>query len=330
MEIIMNRRILIFAALMGMCGPLTAQVLYEEHFTGGQMQLKWSRGYSGDSMLVLGATGNPSGDGWIGAVAVKTSGGGVGLAFSGTRTLSNYSVEAQIYASVQSAASGSYNGLVACYDTSGGGNAFYSLLTDFDSDKRIRLRKHMSASSIVILKDWTQISVPAQSGWVKLKLTVSGGKLSAYYNDTLLTGSPFSDTTFKAGYFGIYAFNAVDNTARTLCDDIVVKNAATYVREEQHSSAPEQFALSQNYPNPFNPDTRITYRLSASGFTSLSVHDQLGRRVRTLISQHQGSGDHAVVWDGTDDAGNVVPSGMYFYTLKTSTMAASKKMVLMK
>ncbi len=93
--------------------------------------------------------------------------------------------------------------------------------------------------------------------------------------------------------------------------------------------------LGQNYPNPFNPATKIEYRLpdsnpEAKASVSLVVYDVRGSRVRELVSGQQNAGKHVVEWDGRNDAGDPVGSGVYFYRLTTPGFASAKKMVLLK
>ena len=108
-----------------LCALGSAQtILYEEHFTGGVSQLTWGAGFGGDTMQVDNVTGNPSGDGWVGALGNNLSGGSVGLTYTGTRTLSNYSVESQVFLNVQATTGGPFAGLIAYRDTSGGSELF--------------------------------------------------------------------------------------------------------------------------------------------------------------------------------------------------------------
>jgi hypothetical protein len=327
----MKKKILGFGILLLSSSMLLAQqVLYEEHFTAGQASLKWNPGYSGDSMVVVNIAVNPSGDGWVGSLGCVKSGGGVGLTFAGSWTLKNYSLEAQILTKVQATSGGSYNGLVAYYDTTGG-NKFYSLLADFDSDQRIRLRAHLSASSITVIRDWKQSAgeipggIPTQNSWHKMKLTVGDRKIWAYFNDTLLTGCPFTDTTLKAGFFGIYSFNMTDTSAKTLCDDIIVKSVSTSVREELQSTVPNTFALSQNYPNPFNPETNINYTLPQAGPVRLEVFNSVGGHIQTLVDGYRSAGTYTVHVDASQ-----LPSGVYFYQLRSGALSETLKMTLMK
>ncbi|MCK4546365.1 MAG: T9SS type A sorting domain-containing protein [Candidatus Eisenbacteria sp.] len=88
--------------------------------------------------------------------------------------------------------------------------------------------------------------------------------------------------------------------------------------------------LHQNYPNPFNPVTNILFELPSAGEVSLRVYDVLGRRVRTLVDALMPAGHHPVVWDGTDDDGHRVSTGLYLYRLEHEGHIRSMKMVLLK
>lgn len=87
---------------------------------------------------------------------------------------------------------------------------------------------------------------------------------------------------------------------------------------------------TDNYPNPFNPRTTIRYSLPAAVDVQLVVYDALGRRVRTLVAAGQNAGAHDVSWDGSDDAGRQVPSGVYVYHLRAGSEEVSRRMLLLK
>jgi aminopeptidase N len=90
------------------------------------------------------------------------------------------------------------------------------------------------------------------------------------------------------------------------------------------------FALQQNYPNPFNPHTTIRFTLASKGRASLRVYDVVGRLVKTIVAHDLKAGPYAFDWDGTDDGGARVASGVYFYRLKTDARSATRKMVLLR
>jgi len=96
-------------------------------------------------------------------------------------------------------------------------------------------------------------------------------------------------------------------------------------------STPElPLTLRQNVPNPFNPSTEISYHLPEQCEVSLDVYDVAGRRIVRLVSWKQPVGDHSVTWNGTDDSGGRVGSGVYFYSLRAGKHELTRKMVLLR
>jgi hypothetical protein len=93
---------------------------------------------------------------------------------------------------------------------------------------------------------------------------------------------------------------------------------------------PPQFALFQNHPNPFNQTTKIEFTLAKSGLVSLIIYDLLGREVRILVSEHLPTGYKCVLWDGKNDCGEDVASGIYFYQLRVRDYSATRRLVLLK
>jgi hypothetical protein len=93
---------------------------------------------------------------------------------------------------------------------------------------------------------------------------------------------------------------------------------------------PATTELLANHPNPFNPSTTIGYTLATSGRVRLTVFDTAGRRVRSLVDADESRGPHSVVFDGRDDAGSGLASGVYFYRLETGVVTRTRKMVLLK
>jgi len=93
---------------------------------------------------------------------------------------------------------------------------------------------------------------------------------------------------------------------------------------------PYEYALHHNYPNPFNPQTTIEYDLPEQSPLSLEVYDVRGRLVRTLLDTEQSAGYYEIVWQGRDDAGRQLGSGVYFYRLVTPSYQKSYKLLLLK
>jgi hypothetical protein len=107
--------------------------------------------------------------------------------------------------------------------------------------------------------------------------------------------------------------------------------------DEEFLGIPEGFSLGRNYPNPFNPTTNIPFTVSgsqliihSSSHTTLKIYNILGQLVRTLVDEDKLPGRYNVVWDGKDNYGKEVSSGIYFYQLITKNYTDTKKMVLLR
>ncbi len=95
-------------------------------------------------------------------------------------------------------------------------------------------------------------------------------------------------------------------------------------------SEPDSFSTLSNNPNPFNSSTTINFSLPSSGSATLSIYSLTGQWVRTLISGAQTAGSHSVLWDGRDDSGKPVSSGVYISRLKMGNKVAFGRMLLLK
>jgi len=100
--------------------------------------------------------------------------------------------------------------------------------------------------------------------------------------------------------------------------------------ETDSPTLPTEYALVQNYPNPFNPTTKILYSLKNDGYVELNIYNVLGQNVRNLVSETKPAGTYTVQWDGRDNSGSQVASGVYFYKITSGDFSDIKKMVLMK
>ncbi len=104
----------------------------------------------------------------------------------------------------------------------------------------------------------------------------------------------------------------------------------TITRAAGKSTLPSGFALGQNYPNPFNPTTQIEFNLPAAGQVRIEIFNVLGQQVKTLVDEAMEAGHHTVSWDATDNSGNAVSSGVYFYRMVSGEQADRKKMLLLR
>jgi len=98
-----------------------------------------------------------------------------------------------------------------------------------------------------------------------------------------------------------------------------------------NETIPDEFALNQNYPNPFNPSTQISFDVPQGGeHIMLNIYNILGQNVSTLVNGVINPGTYTMEWNATDEAGNPVASGIYFYELRSSSFTARKKMLLIR
>lgn len=143
-----------------------------------------------------------------------------------------------------------------------------------------------------------------------------------------LTNTEYADGGLDLGktyYYRLSAFDFAGNQSA-----FTPELALTPTNVDQSVAMPTVYALEQNYPNPFNPETAIKYQLAKSGHVRLSIYTSLGQEVRRLVDGNQPAAYHLFVWDGRDDAGNSLPSGVYFYRLESGSFTAMKKMIMMK
>jgi immune inhibitor A len=137
--------------------------------------------------------------------------------------------------------------------------------------------------------------------------------------------SPNSDSyTNGPSFVGVQNISAVGNVINA---DLIVGFAAGI---EDDPTVPNDFGLAQNYPNPFNPRTTIGFSLPVYSNVRLEVYNVMGELTATLYDGALSAGAHTVTWDGIDNNGSDVSSGVYFYRLETEDEVLSKKMLLIK
>lgn len=326
-------------------------VIFSENFESGTANAAWGAYYKNEDKIIAKPMAQApkaltGGGNFVGLLQdADASYTGSAVNFAGAVTLKDYSIEADVYCYVNQSLS-AYSGLVVYADSStANSNAkrdFYKMRVDFDVSDRINfsgLKSDPNTYLPLFSKDFKGVDNPGRypttDSWHKLKVevrTISTTKLRVwcYFDNQVLTGSPIDidNPTNTAGSFGLYSFQQSATGLAAYFDNIVVTQLATSV--EDKDKIPTEFSLLQNYPNPFNPQTQISYKLSAGGFITLSIYDLLGREIKTLVSKDQPAGSYTVSWNGKNEFGNAVPSGVYMYSLKTSNFYGSKKMILMK
>lgn len=102
------------------------------------------------------------------------------------------------------------------------------------------------------------------------------------------------------------------------------------VSNDDNSVAAVTSSLEQNYPNPFNPETTISFFVDANSEVAIDIYDIKGRKVKTLVRDNYSRGNHSVVWNGENNQGNPVASGIYLYKMRSGSFSKSRKMILLK
>lgn len=131
-------------------------------------------------------------------------------------------------------------------------------------------------------------------------------------------------------FLSIQASTTTENAAgETL--DLAVDFSAAWAAAKPLAAVPLANSLSQNYPNPFNPETTIRYDLSSDAIVSLAIYNIAGQVVRKLVDgEALAAGQYQAVWDGRNESGASVASGMYFYLFRAGDYLAKRKMVLLR
>jgi hypothetical protein len=182
-----------------------------------------------------------------------------------------------------------------------------------------------------------------------VKLDYYGGAEPIYLYDSFEDDTAFEDKVCGIKYLGptyglifvgfpIFYLKADDAKGLMQAAMRDLGEPATEVKEEQDLlTGANTFVLNQNYPNPFNSSTSIPFKVNGSQPaekgtipTTLTVYNILGQKVKRLLNEEKLPGNYSIIWDGKDERGKDVASGIYFYQLKVGDFRLSKKMLLLK
>ncbi|MGC8652870.1 MAG: alpha-amylase family glycosyl hydrolase, partial [Candidatus Kryptoniota bacterium] len=154
-------------------------------------------------------------------------------------------------------------------------------------------------------------------------LNLQSGK--QYFLNDLISGNVYAVDRVSIGNFSM-TLAPYQTAVMILADTGFVTGV------EKNGNLPAQYVLEQNYPNPFNPSTNIQFSIGnrMPVHVVLDIFNVLGQKVRTLVDDYRSQGTYRVTWDGKNDAGLSVASGVYFYLLKSNNFVSTKKMLLLK
>lgn len=168
----------------------------------------------------------------------------------------------------------------------------------------------------------------------RIEILNSNGNTSRIFTSGNTGDGGIDDITGLSGYSNIVRILAINRNDPSTGLEIreleiygTIKTSSVGVEREQ---IPIEYSLEQNYPNPFNPETTIKYSVPRSGNVSLKIYDSLGKLVKLLVDETKTSGIHEINWNGKNDLGMNVSSGIYFCKMTSHGINKSIKMVLVK
>lgn len=167
-----------------------------------------------------------------------------------------------------------------------------------------------------LLADQMELKFGWDTGWTRILI------YSLEAGQALASGEFVS----ISGATGIVSVEAATFDARAVTE---IVSDITDV-DDPSANLPLQFALHPNYPNPFNPTTTIQYDLPEQARVRITVYNMVGQVVRTLVDRQVSPGQHETIWDGRDDSGRPVSSGLYLYRMTARDFTQSRKMLLLK
>ncbi len=161
----------------------------------------------------------------------------------------------------------------------------------------------------------------AQDIFLRDRLNGTTIRISRSGSGAEANGASFTPAINTNGQYSVFsspADNLIPGDIDNVSDIFVVQNdIVTGIKENEGGKSPVQsFLLHQNYPNPFNPTTNVEFGLPNAEWVKLVIYDVVGREVKMLVNKRLPAGKHTVQWDGTNDAGEPVASGVYLYRLK--------------
>jgi hypothetical protein len=167
---------------------------------------------------------------------------------------------------------------------------------------------------------WTDEFPAGTSRSLKFKFGFTGPNISGTLDNEAGTGEDHITRFEGAGPF------TAERVFGTIVDDDVV----TDVNDDRLAPVAKAFALADNYPNPFNPTTTIKFEVTVASKVNVVVFNALGQKVKTLFDGNAAVGVNEVVWNGTNDFGSAVASGVYYYQMRVEGKVFTKKMTLIK
>ena len=229
--------------------------------------------------------------------------------------------------------------------------SWYNLVRPFpvSLDKRTKLYKRADSTCIyeydtsdnreyVIVDFDSLVGAVFESGTIQekceksvfneVKKTVKMYKFYSYCLNSEIA-EKFGDLYYSINSFS-GNYSASTYLVGAIIDDVHYGDTNIFSGVDTDHNIMDEYILNQNYPNPFNPSTEISYYLPVCQNVSLVVYDIKGRYIKTLVNGKNDAGKHYAFWDGSDESGNIVSSGVYLYRLQTEKFVKTGKAMFVK
>ncbi len=196
------------------------------------------------------------------------------------------------------------------------------------------------------IKDLDSKTVPAKDVFYHIVTLYDGTNFNIYINGILDNQTTHTGLILRTSIdltIGQVLPNSPGVNFKGVLDDIRVFNYALSAEEIQNlynektaifqqnlSQLPDKYELEQNYPNPFNASTTIRFQMKEAGQVKIEIYDILGQKVKSLVNQQKETGFYSIFWDGKNDQGRLVGSGIYLYKMKSKDFLKSRKLILIK
>ncbi len=184
-------------------------------------------------------------------------------------------------------------------------------------DNRIRFDRIINLDGNAIVEDGISISIPYSDEWTE--------SIKGKYADFKETNIGIYE--YRDGQWSYIGGEGSQGTVEAKTD--AYGSLAVFYNAE-HQTLPRKFALYKNYPNPFNPRTTIRFELAKTATVKLSIYNMLGQKIKTLVDGTIEAGYQKAVWNGTNESGQAVSSGLYLYSLESGNKRLTQKMLLVK
>jgi len=294
---------------------------YDSH-TWNSHEVTLGADYNGVTSIAM----HPDGDVWIGTLSgVLRYDGNIWTGYTVENGLLGEQVEALDIGQDGKVWAGICGRGISCFD----GQSWYTVVDDNTDIPDINIMDVITISSMVVDNNCV-LWVGSYCGNV---ISYDGKEFKTFIDKN---GDTIPEVTSiavceKGVLFGtprgIYRYGYVPGIYKVIVPSTTVNVELNHMVKHL---LPEKFELYENYPNPFNPSTTITYTIKDNVHTVLSVYNSNGQNIRTLVDTDQSPGTYAVQWDGTDDSGMKVSSGLYIYKIHAGKFAKSMKMLFVQ